>query len=497
MSNPEERESLNRLWSNLAQLGDDNGVEFFEEAIGSKAKLREFIASLRSNWDLIIESQQSSDSNRDLILERFDELLEEPSGPEAWNSWKKYVEDCVAQYGPGVTLITSGDTIIELGPGFVSQLNATDGLLEQIKKDIEIGQNPPQFDFSRGDIARHYELPGINLSGSNLMGTRLDMLDLTNAVTHHSTFGFASLRRAQLKNADMHNALIFCADVGEAEFERTNFTNSLILDTDFKDGRLRRAIFEGAMMPGARFRNANLQRADFTNAYLKYGDFRGADLRGATLVDADLSFADISGSKVYGASVWNVNLKRAKQKDIIITKDGEPTITVDNLEVAQFIYLLLNNEKIRNVIDTVAKKVVLILGRFTEKRIAILYAIKEGLRRHGYLPVLFDFDKPTSRDFIETVSLLAHLSKFVIVDVTDARIVLEEVPHIVRNITVPVKPLLLRGSGNEPVTLYNLRRNQRSVLETYLYESQDELISTLKENVIDPAERKAEELIGK
>lgn len=54
-------------------------------------------------------------------------------------------------------------------------------------------------------------------------------------------------------------------------------------------------------------------------------------------------------------------------------------ITVDNLEVAQFIYLLLNNEKIRQVIDTITSKVVLILGRFTDERKSVIDAIREEL----------------------------------------------------------------------------------------------------------------------
>jgi hypothetical protein len=29
----------------------------------------------------------------------------------------------------------------------------------------------------------------------------------------------------------------------------------------------------------------------------------------------------------------------------LITADDEPTVTVDNIEVAQFIYLMLNNER--------------------------------------------------------------------------------------------------------------------------------------------------------
>ena len=40
-----------------------------------------------------------------------------------------------------------------------------------------------------------------------------------------------------------------------------------------------------------------------------------------------------------------LKLDGAEQKNLIITPHDEPEITVDNLEVAQFIYLLLNNER--------------------------------------------------------------------------------------------------------------------------------------------------------
>jgi hypothetical protein len=43
-------------------------------------------------------------------------------------------------------------------------------------------------------------------------------------------------------------------------------------------------------------------------------------------------------------------------QNLIITKGGQPEIAVDNLEIAQFVYLLLNNKKIREVIDTIGKK---------------------------------------------------------------------------------------------------------------------------------------------
>ncbi len=76
---------------------------------------------------------------------------------------------------------------------------------------------------------------------------------------------------------------------------------------------------------------------------------------------------------------------------------------MDDIEVAQFIYFILTNKKIRRVIDTLTSKAVLILGRFTKKRKAILDALREKLSNMDYLPIIFDFDKPTDRDLTETV----------------------------------------------------------------------------------------------
>ena len=65
-------------------------------------------------------------------------------------------------------------------------------------------------------------------------------------------------------------------------------------------------------------------------------------------------------------------MEGVKQRNLVITPEHEPEITVDNIEVAQFIYLMLNNEKVREVIDTITSKAVLILGRFTEERKPVL-----------------------------------------------------------------------------------------------------------------------------
>ena len=55
---------------------------------------------------------------------------------------------------------------------------------------------------------------------------------------------------------------------------------------------------------------------------------------------------------------------------------------------------MLNNQKVREVIDTITSKAVLILGRFTDERKAVLDALRDELRKRDYLPILFDFEKP-------------------------------------------------------------------------------------------------------
>ena len=93
-------------------------------------------------------------------------------------------------------------------------------------------------------------------------------------------------------------------------------------------------------------------------ANLNLVDFRGAILNGAmldlaSLVSTDFTDATLKDCSIYGISAWDVQLDGAEQLNLTITPHGEPTITVDNLKVAQFIYLLLNNKKIREVIDTI------------------------------------------------------------------------------------------------------------------------------------------------
>jgi hypothetical protein len=214
------------------------------------------------------------------------------------------------------------------------------------------------------------------------------------------------------------------------------------------------------------------------------------------LLGTDLEGANLTACSVYGISAWNVKLEGAIQANLVITPEYESPIQVDNLEVAQFIYLLLNNEKIRRVIDTITSKVVLILGSFKDDRKLVLDAIRDELRKLNYLPVLFDFEKPVSKNLTGTILTLANMARFIIADLTDPSSVPYELGRIIPGTRVPVQTIILEGQ-NEFTMFVDLMTDYHWVLEPHQYKSQKLLIAQLGETVIAPAEAKAKELAGK
>ena len=212
------------------------------------------------------------------------------------------------------------------------------------------------------------------------------------------------------------------------------------------------------------------------------------------MVETFLRGAQLSDCSVYGVSVWNVKGEPKEQLHLNVSRGDEPAIIVDNLEVAQFVYLMLNNRKIRDVIDTLTTKAVLILGRFTQERKKTLDAIRDGLRKRGYLPMLFDFAIPAHRDITETVTTLARLSRFIIADLTDPRSIPQELTSVIHELpSVPVQPLLL--SSQREYAMFEHLTRYPWVLPVYRYRSERALLASLDEKVIAPAERKAKELL--
>jgi hypothetical protein len=109
------------------------------------------------------------------------------------------------------------------------------------------------------------------------------------------------------------------------------------------------------------------------------------------------------------------------------------------------------------------------------------------------VPILFDFDKPGSKDVTGTVETLARMARFIIADLTDPSSIPHELAMIVPFLrTTPVRPLRLVGSGGYSM-FDDFRPSYPWVLDTHEYQDSASLIASLAE-VIAPAEAMAEEL---
>jgi uncharacterized protein YjbI with pentapeptide repeats len=329
---------------------------------------------------------------------------------------------------------------------------------------------------TKPDLSRA-ELNGLDLTGANLMEAELTLSSLVGAVLVDANLLGANFALAKLMDADCRSASMMYSLFRNADLSGADLRGADCGEANFYGAKLRKANLSEAILL-----SANLTAADLSEAVL-----RNTHLERCILNETNLSGTTLSDCNVYGIAAWNVNVTDAKQSRLRIG-----SVEVDNLEVAQIVHLLLDNRKFRLFIDTVTSKVVLILGRFTPERKAILDAIRDELRKRDYLPVLFDFEKPANRDITETVSTLAHMARFVIADITDAKSIPQELMLIVPALpSVPVQPLLL--ASQQEYGMFEHFKRFPWVLEPFLYQDQDQLLASLDSHVVGPAEKQAKE----
>jgi len=340
-----------------------------------------------------------------------------------------------------------------------------------------------------------------NLAGANFSEADFNESDLTDANLSGAQFFDASFRGAQMARVDLTGANMSDGNFDGAVLTEARLGDIALHNTSLDGADLTRAMLAGADLAYAGMTGANLTEANFAGANLQgvllYAtNVTRANLRGATLLNTvavrtNFSEADLTGCHVYGMSAWDVNLERATQTKLVITRE-EPHVHVDDLEVAQFIYLLLHRQKLRNVLTTLGEKAVLILGRFTERK-QLLEGIADKVRSLGYLPIVFDFDRPTDRDLTETVKVLAGLSLFVVADITNPRSVPLELQATVPDYMVPFVTLVERG---QPVfgMFDDLPRKYDWALPLLEYSNAESLLAAFERKVVAPALEKLEDV---
>lgn len=385
-----------------------------------------------------------------------------------------------------------------------------------LKQGVEVWNKWREENPSIEPDLRETNLDKASLDGANLSKAMLRKANLCEAKLNRANFAGANLSRANLVGASLIEADLSQAFFSGANLCGVNLSGAYLIETFFRGANLSGADFTeahviGADIVGSDLSSSNLSKADFSEANLSRTSLRSANLSEVKLVKANLSEADLShadlskadcqrslllstkfngailsGCRIYGISAWQLELEGAEQKDLIITQHGEPVITVDNLEIAQFVYLLLNRKKLRNIIDTITSKAVLILGRFTPDRKAVLNAMADELRKNNLVPIIFDFERASSRDFTETIKTLAGMSLFVIADITNPSSAPLELQATVPDYQIPFVPIL--QEGEKPFSmLADLKSKYQWVLPLLKYPSSAVLIQVFKKAIIEEA----------
>ncbi|MBN1966394.1 MAG: pentapeptide repeat-containing protein [Anaerolineae bacterium] len=298
----------------------------------------------------------------------------------------------------------------------------------------------------------------------------------------------ADLAKANFERATLHSANLNGADLREAVLKWTTLRRAKLVGANLYEANLYRASLRRADLSKSDLRCANLRGAYLWGAKLSEANLIGADLRNATLAEVNVDGAILRDSDIFGVSVWGLKGNPRELTKLNIAPRGQSPILVDDLETAQFIHLLLNHEKLRNVINAVTQKGVLLLGRFSDGGLDTLQAIADKLRALSYLPIIFDFDRPDDRDYTETILTLAGLSRFVIADLSGPSVP-QELAFTVPNLGLPF--VFINERGRKPYSLVSTLYKYPWVLGPPIeYPDKDGLVALLEKQVIGPAEEK-------
>jgi len=283
-------------------------------------------------------------------------------------------------------------------------------------------------------------------------------------------FNMASLRSCSFIDCSFDRAKLTYTDLVDAYFANCSFINATMRVSKIGSATFSDCLFEQTDMSYCSAQETSFECSNFIEAILEHVKF----------VDSDFSGTELIGCRVYGISSWDLNLTNSSQKNLVITRDEQPEITVDNIELAQFMYLMISNEKLRNIIDTITSKVVLILGRFSYERKVVLDEVRERLRHYNYIPVMYDFEKPSSRNSTETVYTLASMARFVIADLTSPRSLPHELATIVPRLpSVTFYPMILNGEEEYGMFVDFLVYKWVKPIETYEVDSIHEVLTKI------------------
>jgi uncharacterized protein YjbI with pentapeptide repeats len=334
-----------------------------------------------------------------------------------------------------------------------------------------------------------------NLSGVDLTGAQLSGINLSRAYL----FG-ADLRKSDLRNARLDNANLSAAILTEANLSGAFLTNSILTLTNFDYANLDSAFLSEIKSFRSSFLGATLVNTSFSESSLFETDFSGADLRECRLtytrfVSSKFRDANLFSCNVYGMSAWDMDVSNAFQDNLLISRQGEPRILVDNIEFAQLVLLLLQSQGTQHVINSVNSKAVIVLGHFLPTRNSVLRTITSELRAHNYTPIIVEFGPFSPHMMAHNVGLLSRLARFIIVDISESAEFVPDLMNLVTKISIPIQ--LTSEGSRESHSRIKEQFDSDLMLSGAHYKDADELSTLLRQRVIGEAEAKAKELSGR
>lgn len=301
----------------------------------------------------------------------------------------------------------------------------------------------------------------------------------------HKGGNTVDLSEIRLERAHIHDAFAEGVRFGNAtvvgcRFEEGDFSRAYFGRTEFIDTVFNKTILTDASFAGATFRNCNLNRVN--------------------LAGADFRVEEITETVVYGVAAWDlVTDDEMKQSRLVIEKTyelysdiiagGRIPLMVDDIELAQFVYYLSSHKKMRDIINVLNSRGVLLLGRFGGGGLDRLYRLSDWLRERNYMPMIFDFERPDSANTTETVLTMAGLSKFLIADLSGPSVP-QELHATMTNFWKPV----IVYSEKKPYAMYADLAEKSFFTKEIVYSTESQLFAKLAK-ALPAAERAYAKLV--
>ena len=148
-----------------------------------------------------------------------------------------------------------------------------------------------------------------------LLGARLQGVDLAGADLVSIRLPGADLRRADLSSSDLSGAQLVSANLRGADFTEAMLPGADLTDADATGATFVEADLGGALLCGARFVASDLDAAVLTGVDLTGSDLSGSRLTRAILTNATTTRADLSGARMIGARLDRIDLRDAVLQD--------------------------------------------------------------------------------------------------------------------------------------------------------------------------------------